>query len=107
MGTYIGETIRVKGHLKAEEDIQIAGRIEGDIQSQEHIVTVQATAQLRAQVAAKSVVVGGSIDGDIVAGDAITLQNTAMVAGKISAPKIAITDGASFNGRIETFAAKS
>jgi cytoskeletal protein CcmA (bactofilin family) len=107
VATFIGETIRVKGQMRADEDIRIAGRFEGEIQSSDHVVTVQPTAQVQAQVAAKAVVVGGSIDGDIVAADAIMLQNTAMVAGKISAPRIAINDGASFNGKIDTFAAKS
>jgi cytoskeletal protein CcmA (bactofilin family) len=107
VATFIGETIRVKGQMRADEDIRIAGRFEGEIQSSDHVVTVQPTAQVQAQVAAKAVVIGGAIDGDIVAADAIMLQNTAMVAGKISAPKIAINDGASFNGKIDTFATKS
>jgi cytoskeletal protein CcmA (bactofilin family) len=102
MSTCIGQTIFVKGNLSASEDIQIAGRVEGDIQLNEHVLTVQPTARLTAGVLAKSVVVEGSIHGDIVAGKNITLQNTATVAGKISAPCIAISDGADFNGRIET-----
>jgi cytoskeletal protein CcmA (bactofilin family) len=102
MSTCIGQTIFVKGQLSASEDIQIAGRLEGDIQLNEHVLTVQPTAKLTAGVLAKSVVVQGDILGDIVAGLNITLQNTASVNGKISAPSIAISDGANFNGRIET-----
>jgi hypothetical protein len=37
MTTCIGETIVLKGHLGAAEDIRIAGRIEGDIHVQEHV----------------------------------------------------------------------
>jgi cytoskeletal protein CcmA (bactofilin family) len=102
MSTCIGQTIFVKGQLSAAEDIQIAGRVDGDIQLNEHVLTVQPTARLTAGVLAKSVVVEGAIHGDIVAGKNITLQNTATVAGTISAPSIAISDGADFNGRIET-----
>jgi cytoskeletal protein CcmA (bactofilin family) len=102
MSTHIGQTIFVKGQLSASEDIQIAGRLEGDIQLNEHVLTIQPTARLTAGVLAKSVVVEGAILGDIVAGLNITLQNTATVNGRISAPSIAISDGADFNGRIET-----
>jgi cytoskeletal protein CcmA (bactofilin family) len=102
MSTHIGQTIFVKGQLSASEDIQIAGRVEGDIQLNEHVLTVQPTAKLTAGVLAKSVVVQGDILGDIVAGLNITLQNTASVNGRISAPSIAISDGANFNGRVET-----
>ena len=102
MATYIGETIFLKGQLSSGEDIRIAGRVEGDIQLHEHVLTVQPTATLTAEVLAKSVIVEGAIHGDIVAGLNITLQNTASVTGKMMAPSIAINDGADFNGSIET-----
>jgi len=102
MTTRIGETIFLKGHLSASEDVDIAGRIEGDIHVQEHVVTVQPTADLAAGVSAKSVIVEGALRGDIVAGQSVALQKTASVSGKISAPRVAICDGADFNGRLET-----
>src|SRR5918996_5262335 len=102
MSTCIGQTIHLKGRLTAEEDVLIAGRIDGEIDLHNHVLTVQPTAQVTAEVLAKSVVVEGAIRGDIVAGHSIALQHTACVAGKIAAPKIAICDGADFNGRIET-----
>jgi cytoskeletal protein CcmA (bactofilin family) len=102
MSTCIGQTIFVKGQLSATEDILIAGRVDGEIQLGEHVLTIQPTAQLTAEVLAKSVIIGGAIRGDIVAGDSIALQNTASVSGKIAAPRIAICDGADFNGRVET-----
>jgi cytoskeletal protein CcmA (bactofilin family) len=67
-------------------------------------LTVQPTAELKAEVLAKSVIVEGNIHGNVVAGQAIALQNTASVSGKISAPRIAINDGANFNGQVETSA---
>ena len=107
MTTCIGQTVVLKGQLSASEDIRIAGRIEGEVQLHEHVLTVQPTGQLTAEVLAKSVIVEGVIRGDIVAGHSIALQNTASVVGKIAAPRIAINDGADFNGRIETAFPKS
>jgi cytoskeletal protein CcmA (bactofilin family) len=105
MTTCIGQTLVVKGQLSAAEDIQIAGRIEGDIQLHDHVLTVQPTAELTAEVMARAVIVEGIVRGDIVAGHSIALQNTASVTGKIAAPRIAIHDGADFNGSVETVAA--
>ena len=102
MASCIGQTIVVKGQLLAAEDIYIAGRVEGDIQLQEHVLTVHPTADLVAGVAAKAVVIQGAVRGDIVAGQSIALQNSASVTGRLTAPKIAINDGADFNGRVET-----
>ena len=102
MPTTIGQTIIVKGHLSATEDIRIAGRVEGEIKLDEHVLTVQPTAHLKAAVLAKSVIIEGAIRGDIVAGQNIALQNTASVSGKIAAPRIAISEGAHFNGKVET-----
>ena len=69
---------------------------------QEHVLTVQPTADLSAAVFAKSVVIQGAVHGDIVAGLSIALQNSASVSGKLAAPWIAINEGASFNGKVET-----
>src|SRR5215212_1059973 len=92
MATCIGQTISLKGKISAAEDIRIAGRVDGEIQLLEHVLTVQATAALTAGVQAKSVIVEGAIRGDIVAAENIALQNTALVVGKIAAPRIAISD---------------
>ena len=102
MATCIGQTVFLKGTLSASEDIRIAGRVEGEIHLHEHVLTVQLTADLSAGVSARSVIVEGAVRGDITAGQNIALQHTASVAGKIAAPRIAISDGADFNGRIET-----
>lgn len=102
MASCIGQTIFLKGQLLATEDIEIAGRIEGDIQLEEHVLTVRPTADLSAGVVAKSVVIQGVVRGDIVAGQTIALQHSASVAGKLAAPRIAINEGASFNGKVET-----
>jgi cytoskeletal protein CcmA (bactofilin family) len=102
MTTCIGQTVFVKGTLSAAEDIRIAGRVEGEIELREHVLTVQPTAELTAGVLAKSVIVEGAVRGDIVAGESVALQDTASMVGKIAAPRIAIFDGADFNGRVET-----
>jgi len=102
MTTCIGQTVFLKGTLSAAEDIRIAGRVEGEIELHGHVLTVQPTAELTAGVLAKSVIVEGAVRGDIVAGERVALQDTASVVGKIAAPRIAIFEGADFNGRAET-----
>jgi cytoskeletal protein CcmA (bactofilin family) len=102
MTTCIGQTLFLKGTLSADEDIRIAGRVEGAIELQGHVLTVQPTGELTAGVWAKSVIVEGAMRGDIVAGESVALQVTASMVGKIAAPRIAICEGADFNGRAET-----
>jgi len=102
MTTCIGQTLFLKGTLSATEDIRIAGRVEGEIELQGHVLTVQPTAELTAGVWAKSVIVEGAVHGDIVAVERVALQDTASVSGKIAAPRIAIFEGADFNGRVDT-----
>lgn len=102
MATCIGQTVSLKGTLSASEDIRIAGRVEGQIHLHEHVLTVQPTGELMAGVLARSVIVEGAVRGDITAGQNIALQNTSSVTGKIAAPRIAISEGADFNGRVET-----
>jgi len=48
---------------------------------------------------ARGVVVGGSVEGNIEAKETVELTGKASMAGEIQAPKLAIAEGAVFDGR--------
>jgi cytoskeletal protein CcmA (bactofilin family) len=97
----IGASISVKGDVSGDEDLVILGRVEGTVNLTQNIVTIGPSGKVKADVRGKMVIVEGEIEGDLKAGEQIILRNTAKVEGSISAPRVALEDGAVFRGGIE------
>jgi cytoskeletal protein CcmA (bactofilin family) len=98
----VGSSVVIKGELSAREDVVIAGRVEGTINVEGHLVVVEPGGHVSADVAAKGVVIAGTVTGSVVAEERIELRSTARVEGELSAPRIAIAEGATLSGRVET-----
>jgi len=103
----VGSSVVIKGELSAQEDVVIAGRVEGSINVNGHLVLVEAGAHVVGDITATGIVVAGAVHGSLLAEERIQAQPGADLQGDISAPRIAIADGAIVNGRIETVAASS
>lgn len=97
----LGSTLVIKGELRAQEDVAIAGRIEGTVHIAGYALTVQAGAHVDGDIQARQIVVAGGVNGMLVADDRIELRETARVDGDLSAPRMAIVDGAEVHGRID------
>jgi cytoskeletal protein CcmA (bactofilin family) len=98
----VGSSVVIKGELLAREDVVIAGRVEGTISVEGHLVVVEPGGHVSADVVAKGVVIAGTVAGSVVAEERIELRSTARVEGELSAPRIAIAEGATLSGRVET-----
>jgi len=99
--TEIGTSIVVKGEITAHEDIVVSGRVEGSIAAIGYAVTVNAGAELVADIQARAVVVLGRVFGTLRADERIELGPTANVEGELTAPAFLIKDGAVFAGRAD------
>src|SRR4029453_6676948 len=55
----IGATLVIKGELRAQEDVAIAGRVEGSIHVAGHTVTVQPGGHVAADITARHIIGGG------------------------------------------------
>jgi cytoskeletal protein CcmA (bactofilin family) len=103
----VGSTLVIKGELSAQEDVVIAGRLEGTIDVAGHLVVVEAGAHVVGDIAAATIVVSGTVHGSLLAEERIRAEAGADLQGDISAPRIAVADGAVVNGRIQTVAGSS
>jgi cytoskeletal protein CcmA (bactofilin family) len=66
----------------------------------ERSVTIGSGGDLEGDVAAKNIVVGGKVRGQIVAAERAELTATAVVHGSVQAPKIIIAEGAHLMGSV-------
>lgn len=103
--TILGRGSTFEGKLTFEGTVRIDGSFIGEIRSDGTLV-IGENADIRADIFAGSVVVAGSIHGDIVATHSIELTSTSRMFGDLGSPSIAIERGAAFEGtcRMETSA---
>jgi cytoskeletal protein CcmA (bactofilin family) len=99
--TFIGRTLVLKGELSAEEDLQVEGQFEGNIQLPEHCLTVGANGHVKAEIRARHVIIVGSVEGNITANEKVEIRKTGHVVGDIVAAAIAVDEGAYFKGSID------
>jgi cytoskeletal protein CcmA (bactofilin family) len=96
----LGPTLRFKGDLSAEEDFIFQGRIQGSIHHTQRIV-VGTQGVVQGNIYARVVVVDGNVEGDLYGKESVVVHETGRVHGNIYAPRVGISDGAVFNGRID------
>jgi cytoskeletal protein CcmA (bactofilin family) len=103
----LGSTIVVKGEISSDEDLQIDGKVEGNISLRGHRLTVGRTAQLNSEINAREVIVYGNASGNLRARDRVEIKKDGQVIGDITTTRISIEDGAYFKGHIEIERAQS
>ncbi len=97
----IGQSVQIKGELTGNEDLTIEGMVDGKILVKDHSLTIGANGRITAEVHAKTVVIVGTITGNITADDKVEIAPSGTVNGDIRAPRVAISDGAKFKGSID------
>ena len=97
----IGETLHFKGELSAGEDLVIEGKVEGTVNQGKCCLTVMPKGVLLANVNATKIFIEGRVEGDLSATVSVTIRESGNVTGNIVAPKVALMEGATFNGNIE------
>jgi cytoskeletal protein CcmA (bactofilin family) len=91
----------MKGELSGSEDLVIDGQVEGTVNLRQHLLTIGPSAKISAEISAKGVVVFGHARGNITASERIEIRESGSVDGDVSAPRVAIAEGAHFRGSID------
>lgn len=101
LGLTLGPSIVLKGEISGQEDLVIAGRVEGTIHVQDAAVTIAAGASIAAAISAREAVVMGDVNGDITATERVEIRERGSVEGTIVAPRLVLFDGGQLNGKVE------
>jgi cytoskeletal protein CcmA (bactofilin family) len=99
---WLGKSVVFKGELISSEDMTIDGRVEGIIEAREHTLTIGTEATIHADIAARTVIVHGTVVGSVTALEKLVLGEHAVVEGDVLAARVGVADGAVLRGRIET-----
>ena len=98
---HIGKSVVVKGELSGSEDLYVDGHVEGSIELRNNSLIVGPNGNVKATVSAKGVVIQGRVDGTVSASERVELRKTAVMKGDVITQRIAIEEGASFQGKID------
>ncbi|MCG8360692.1 MAG: polymer-forming cytoskeletal protein [Kiloniellales bacterium] len=97
MPSIISGDLKITGNLESSGDIQVDGRVEGDISSR--TLTVGEESSVSGSIVAESVRVCGHVKGEIKC-TSVVLAKTARVEGDIAHESLAIEAGAYIEGNI-------
>lgn len=97
MNSTIGEGSVFEGKFYISGSLRIDGKFEGEIKTDEELV-VGETGKVKTDIAAKSVVVAGTVIGNIAARSEVRLLETGKVLGDISAPSVVLQKGVVVSG---------
>lgn len=99
LSAFIDQGSEFEGKLSFKDTVRIDGCFRGEITSQNTLI-VGETGEIMATVRSRSVIVSGTVTGNIFASERLVLHKTARVEGDIEAGSIAIEEGATLNGKI-------
>jgi cytoskeletal protein CcmA (bactofilin family) len=96
----LGPTLKFRGELSAQEDLIVQGSVEGSITHTQSL-TIGTDGSMKGDVRARVIVIDGKVEGNLYATESVSIRATAKVKGNVFAPRVAITDGAFFQGQVE------
>jgi cytoskeletal protein CcmA (bactofilin family) len=97
----ITQGIKIKGEISGKEDLFIDGAIEGKLDLGAASVTVGPNGKVKADIAAREVIVRGQVDGKIDGTERVQLWSSGRVTGEVKTERLAIEDGALLRGKVE------
>lgn len=98
----ISRSLTIKGEITGEkEDLFIDGEVQGGIRIPEGVVTVGPNGQVTADIESREIVIRGKVKGTLRGRERVQILRTGQASGEILTPRVAIEDGALFQGKIE------
>ena len=97
---WIGADILVKGGVVCARDLTIDGKVDGTIEVGNHGLIIGASAVVKANLVARSIVISGAVNGNVTASERVDLHATGSVEGDITSPRLIMADGAFVKGKV-------
>jgi cytoskeletal protein CcmA (bactofilin family) len=96
--TTLGKGCEITGKLTFDGTVQIDGRVDGEIEAQETVL-VGETAVVKAQITADSIIITGTVNGDVTARRRLEIRAPGKLYGNIATPSLVVHDGVIFEGK--------
>ena len=94
----MGENSHFTGNVETKGTIRIDGFLEGHIQADWVILGEKAV--VKGNIIARGIVVGGKIEGNLLAREIVDVRAQGVITGDIEAGKFLVVEGGTLNGRV-------
>lgn len=100
LNALLGKGSEFEGKLTFEGQVRIDGKFTGQIQTKDMLVIGEG-AKVQAEIVAGTVVINGTVDGNIKANTMIEIKQTARVKGNLETPALSMDKGVMFDGSVK------
>ena len=97
--SYFGKNLTIKGRVSGNGNIIILGSLDGEFNLRGWVKIAQ-PAEIKGKINATLISVNGRVRGIMNAQKRLHMDQTARIEGQITTPKLSISEGASFDGKI-------
>jgi cytoskeletal protein CcmA (bactofilin family) len=97
---WIGQGVIVEGKITSAQDLRIDGKVDGQIEVGDHGLIIGAGAEVKANLAARSIVISGAVTGNVTAADRIDLHPAGSITGDVVSPRLVVAEGAMIKGKV-------
>jgi cytoskeletal protein CcmA (bactofilin family) len=95
----IAQGMRIVGDIECSGVLKIEGIVEGTIRGPRQLLLGR-QGEVKGDVHAREVILGGRVQGTVVADERIEIQGTALVTGDVHTKSIAVLEGGRINGSV-------
>jgi cytoskeletal protein CcmA (bactofilin family) len=98
----ISSGLKINGEISGSADLYIDGEVQGKLRLGQARVTVGPNGRVQADIEAREIMVDGTVNGNLKAGERAHFGASSRVNGTVLTPRIGIDDGARLRGKVET-----
>jgi cytoskeletal protein CcmA (bactofilin family) len=96
----IAAGLMIDGKIEGSGHVRIAGHFNGDVHVDGNL-TIEPGAKLTGGVRAKTITVGGELEGNIDQASSVELTSTGVLTGDLKAGTLTVSAGSRMRGRVE------
>ncbi|MGH7492811.1 MAG: bactofilin family protein [bacterium] len=97
LNTIIGKGTIIEGTVKVQSSLRLDGKVTGQVLTTDSLIVGQ-NGEIEGEIRVKNAIIGGFVKGQIFASGKVILESRSVVNGEVKTAKLAINDGARFEG---------
>ncbi|GEM_PF-6715936 len=95
----LSEGAKVKGEVFVEDDIRIAGTLEGDLVTKGKAI-VTSSGKVDGNIRGKFADIAGNVEGELKISDKVVIRKSAVIEGNVFTKTLLVEEGAQFDGSL-------
>lgn len=97
MESMIGSKSSIEGNISVEGTLRVDGKISGTVRAD--AIILSESASIVGNVTVRSAIIGGRIDGDVLAQEFVEIKPSGKLFGDIHSRRLSVAEGGIFEGR--------